>query len=893
MTFFPQISRWLPVAILGGGFLCIGPASVESSPAGSTKVRFREDVETVYVLTPDSRNSAGWTEATLLDDPGTRVELGSRVVLRLDPTVGLEETLRGCELTLARTVAPDLFILQAPDSTAAIQAAEDLSFAPGVTWCRPVLRRPWERQAQYAPTPNDPYYPSQWNLDNRGADRNLAGPDLNIRAAWGITRGEGVTVAVGDDGVQSAHPDLVTRRRGELDYNFFRGLPDGDPASGAANHGTAVAGLLCAAGNNREGISGVAPASRFASWVLFGTSAFGFDNIASDEAMMDMFQYASNQVAVQNHSWQIPSLAQVPMEPLTDRGISNAVTHGRDGLGVVIVRAAGNQRGDLANANDDGFAADPRVITVAAIRKDGRVCSYSNPGANILVGAPSGDLNPPDGEGPGTPDLLTSDRTGADGVADGSNGDPNYSGLSGTSASSPQIAGVVALILSANPRLTFRDVQQILIQSARQTDPADPNIRTNGAGYRVSDNVGFGMPDAGVAVRLATRWTSRAQPLRVEAISNVRRTIPDNALRTGVANATAPVALRSIACLPSLGVHPDAPTGNRPLVFVDQATGPISQNLSGKGALIRRGGALFSEKIEWAAEAGAEFAIVFNSMGTTELETMWGTKFSRIPAVFIGRNDGEALRAYLSSNPNAVGRILLNPASYSLSITNTLICTHVGVRLQTTHPRRSDVRVTLVSPMGTRSVLQSINTHAAPGPVDWTYWSTQHFYESSAGTWLVEVSDERATTFEDSNGGTRPATGSVTQVRLIVEGTPIKDVDRDGLDDDWERVSFGRLSQGPQEDPDADGYSNAREQALGTIPTVSNASLRLERSELEPGYWRFTWPSKDGVSYRFRSGTAVSTALVPRTTLRGNFPETEYIVPMPPDPEAFFQVEAK
>ena len=854
-------------------------------------MRFRETVETVYVLSPASESPSEWTAATLLNDPDTRVELGSRIVLRLEPGLPLETFLRGRPLNLARTLAPGLYILQAADSATAIHEAEDLSSMSGVEGCRPVLRRAWEPQGGYVPAPKDPYFPVQWNLDNRGTDRNRAGPDLNLRAAWGITRGAGVIVAIGDDGIQTSHPDLVDRRQGNLDFNYYRGVPDGEPVSLAANHGTAVAGLLCATGNNHEGISGVAPESRFTSWVLFGTSAFGFNNIASDEAMMDMFQHASNQVAVQNHSWQIPSLAQVSMEPLTEIGISNAVTLGRDGLGVVIVRAAGNHRGDLANANDDGYAADPRVIAVAAIRRDGRVCSYSNPGANILVGAPSGDLYPPEGEGPATPDLLTSDRTGADGVENGSNGDPNYSGLSGTSASSPQIAGLAALILSANPLLTFRDVQHILIQSARQTDPNDPSIRTNGAGYRVSDNVGFGMPDAGVAVRLAKHWTSLPHPLRVEVTSNSRKVIPDNSLRTGVANATAPAALRSIVCLPSLGVHPDVPTGNRPLVFLGQATAPISQNLSGKAALIERGGTLFSEKIERAAAAGAEFAIVFNNEGTTELETMWGTKFSRIPAVFIGRNDGEALRNYLTLNPTAVGRIQLTPVSYALNVTNTLFCTHVGVQLQTTHPRRSDVRVTLVSPMGTRSVLQSINSNAAPGPVDWTYWSTQHFYESSAGTWQVEVSDERGTTYEDSDGAVRPATGAVTRVRLIVEGIPIKDFDHDGLDDDWERVSFGRLSQGPRGDPDGDGYTNAREQILRTIPTVSNASLRLERSDLEPGYWRFSWPSKDGANYLFRSGTTVSTGLTPRVTLRGSFPYTEYVVPAPTNPVAFFEVD--
>ncbi|MBL9174906.1 MAG: S8 family serine peptidase [Verrucomicrobiales bacterium] len=888
MTLTPRLPRFLPVVILGAGLLSSVPAA---DPDGTRRVQFLEGVKTEYLLAPSPRESAAWTGAVRASAPESTVELGSRVVLRLDPALALETLLRGRELTLARTVAPGLHILQALDSSVAIREAEELSSVPGVTWCRPVLRRPWEAQGGYAPAPDDPYFPVQWNLDNRSTDRNRAGPDLNIRAAWEITRGEGITVAIGDDGVQSAHPDLADRRRGDLDFNFYRGLPGGDPASAAANHGTEVAGLLCATEDNREGIAGVAPDSRFTSWVLFGTSAFGFDNIASDEAMMDMFQYASNQVAVQNHSWQIPSLAQVPLEPLADLGISNAVTFGRDGLGVVIVRAAGNYRGDLANANDDGFAADPRVIAVAAIRRDGRVASYSDPGANILLGAPSGDPTPPEGEGPATADLRTSDRTGPDGTEDGSTGDPDYTGLSGTSASSPQIAGVAALILSANPALGFRDVQHILIQSARPTDLADPAAKTNGAGFVVSDNVGFGMPDAGVAVDLAKRWTPRDPPVRVEWISNSAKDIPDNALRTGVANATAPAFLRSIACLPSLGVHPDEPTGNLPLEYVDQATAPITRNLSGKGALIRRGGSLFGEKIERAAAAGAAFAIVFNNTGTTELETMWGTKFSRIPAVFIGRTDGEALQRYLTVNPAAVGRIRLTPATYSLNVTNTLICTHVGVRLQTTHPRRSDVRVTLVSPMGTRSVLQSINMHAAPGPVDWTYWSTQHFYESSAGTWQLEVSDERSTTLEDPSGVIRPATGSVTQVRLIIEGIPIKDFDRDGLDDDWERASFGRLSQDPLGDPDEDGYSNAREQILRTIPTVSNAAFRLERSDLEPGYWRFTWPSREGIPYRFRSGPGLSTPLSQRTTRRGTFPYSEYVVPSSSDSAAFFRVE--
>ena len=71
------------------------------------------------------------------------------------------------------------------------------------------------------------------------------------------------------------------------------------------------------------------------------------------------------------------------------------------------------------------------------------------------------------------------------------------------------IAGIVALLLEANPNLTYRDVQQVLIHASRQYDIDDPFLSANAAGYRFSINTGFGTPDAGEAVRLAKRWAKR------------------------------------------------------------------------------------------------------------------------------------------------------------------------------------------------------------------------------------------------------------------------------------------------------------------------------------------------------------------------------------------------
>src|SRR5206468_9160680 len=134
-------------------------------------------------------------------------------------------------------------------------------------------------------------------------------------------------------------------------------------------------------------------------------------------------------------------------------------------------------------------------------------------------------------------------------------------GFSGTSASAPQISGLAALILSANPALTYRDVQQILILSARHFDLTDPDLKTNGAGFRVSHNVGFGVPDAGQAVALARSWTNRPPLASVTFTASNVQPIPDDGWRVLVTNADpqnpVPSNLASISATPGSGPHAD------------------------------------------------------------------------------------------------------------------------------------------------------------------------------------------------------------------------------------------------------------------------------------------------------------------------------------------------
>lgn len=97
--------------------------------------------------------------------------------------------------------------------------------------------------------------------------------------------------------------------------------------------------------------------------------------------------------------------------------------------------------------------------------------------------------------------------------------------------------------------------------------------------------------------------------------------------------------------------------------------------------------------------ATAEGSIIFNNTGTTAIQSMGVTTYVPIPAVSVGQTDGTALRDFIAAHPETTARLRLTPAVYPFTVTDTLVCEHVGVRLKTTHTSRSDVRVTLVSPI--------------------------------------------------------------------------------------------------------------------------------------------------------------------------------------------------
>ena len=703
-------------------------------------------------------------------------------------------------------------------------------------------------------------------------------------------------IAVADGGVELTHPELANRAAGSPHFNFATQTADGTPPLDNAYwaHGTECAGLALAEANNLIGMAGVAPKARLASWVIFGTNSDpDLLPVVSDEQLMDMYQYQSSVVSVQNHSWGHSGLTQQSPTLLEQIGLSNAFTLGRAGLGTIMVRSGGNNRVNGGNADDDGYLSDPRVIVAGAVRIDGRAASFSSPGGCLLVAAPSGDpvFNTNDFG------LFSTDLLGTNGANFYNFFPPNqdlndyvfdsFGGFVGTSAAAPQVAGNRGLAARGEhqPHQPRRAANPAAVLG--HFDFADPDLVTNGAGFRVSHNVGFGVPDAGAAVNLARRWTNRPPRIVITFTAANPAAIPDDGLRVLVTGTNVPANLASLDTAPSTGPHADAPTASLPLVDVGQATNAIAINLTNKGALIQRGAVPFAEAITYAAQAGAAFAVVYNNAtgfgecgGGDMLCAMGATDFVPIPAVFIGQTDGENLAALIQTNQSVLAQIHLASTNYVFNVTNTLICEQVGVRLQTDHPRRGDVRVTLVSPMGTRSVLQAYNTDLSPGPVDWTYYSTHHFFESSAGNWTLYVSDEAA-----------GATGTVQSASLIIYGVPIKDTDHDGLDDDWEIAHFGTLAYGPKDDPDHDGYNNAFEQILGTNPFAADIPFVLDLSLWNQSLARLSWPGSPDYIYQVWGG-ARSSALTLHTNLPGRFPETEWFTPYATSTNQFFQVRA-
>ena len=447
----------------------------------------------------------------------TRRVLTHEVVVRLaknaDPTVIADDVQASAFVTpeYARGYA----VFQAEDALgAAFELAERLRAHPDVLSADPLLAR--LRFKRYIP--NDPLFSDQWHLRNTGQGGGTVGIDIRVTNVWAQGYlGDGLIIGIVDDGVQYTHPDLSPNYEPAYSRNWNGapgGLYDPAPTTGGSwpdDHGTPCAGLTSARGNNNEGVSGVAPLSQFSGLRLIAGAV-------GDSEEAESVTYSNQHLYVKSNSWGPSDNGQTMEAPgsLTRAALSNSTVTGRGGLGTIHVWAGGNGLDNNDNANNDGYANSIYTISIAAVGNDGQQAWYSEPGAcHIVTGPSSGN-----GHGIYSTSLMGQGNTG---------GGDYTSSFGGTSASCPIAAGVVALILEANPNLGWRDVQEILIATARQINPGDSDWTTNAGGFTFNHKFGSGLIDANAAVAAAQSWVNLGPQVIVSSNkTSLGLSIPDN-----------------------------------------------------------------------------------------------------------------------------------------------------------------------------------------------------------------------------------------------------------------------------------------------------------------------------------------------------------------------------
>lgn len=359
----------------------------------------------------------------------------------------------------------------------------------------------------------DPLAASQWHL-------KLVG---DIGAVWKDYSGAGVWVGVFDTGIDYRHVDLRSNYDDVFHFTYDGTIYDPAPVilrgEDAESHATAVAGIIAAAHNTVGGV-GVAWGAKLAGVRMLGDESL-WDDLDRWKAVLDHM----TDFDVVNDSWvRLPRPYSDLRNPLLGEewvlaemdALETAAAEGRGGLGTIVLQAAGNYG---SNANEDMMTATRHTITVAATDSKGAVTDYSNFGTSVLIAAPAAS--------------VTTDLSGANGAntAAGSRGD-YMSDFGGTSAATPVVSGIVALMLDAEADLGWRDVREILASSASMTGSAvggaddyevslprfqqmlvaDGDASTqsgdswNDGGRFYSGDYGFGRANAFGAVRLAEVW---------------------------------------------------------------------------------------------------------------------------------------------------------------------------------------------------------------------------------------------------------------------------------------------------------------------------------------------------------------------------------------------------
>lgn len=298
--------------------------------------------------------------------------------------------------------------------------------------------------------PSDELVDEQWALRNVRQNGGTLGVDIGAEEAWDFTGSHGssdIIVAVTDTGTDVSHPDLIKNLWSGKGWNFADNNSD---VSDHVGHGTHVAGIIGAVGNNGIGVCGV----NWKTSIMTCRIVYDSGMFTTSARIAQAFEYAyMNGAKVNNNSWGGPEYSSL---------LDAAIAKGEE-YDMLFVCAAGNEALDLdvTVTYPAAFAAThDNMIIVGAADSDGNIAEFSNYSPKLVhIAAPGVDI------------LSTyyTDRTGS-----------TYESLDGTSMASPYVSGAAAFLWSIAPNASYKVIKDAILNGVRKDEGLAEFVRTSG-----------------------------------------------------------------------------------------------------------------------------------------------------------------------------------------------------------------------------------------------------------------------------------------------------------------------------------------------------------------------------------------------------------------------------
>ncbi|XP_071564002.1 neuroendocrine convertase 1 [Temnothorax nylanderi] len=337
---------------------------------------------------------------------------------------------------------------------------------------------------------NDELWDQEWYLQDTRTNKALPKLDLNVLPLYrlGIT-GRGVKIAVLDDGLEYTHDDLRNNYDAAISYDINEGDDDPFPrydVSGMNGHGTRCAGEIAMEANNQKCGVGVA----------FEASVGGIkllDGLVNDRVEGEALGFKSGLIDIYTASWGPADDGKSLEAPgrLAIEALERGVTEGRKGKGNIYVWASGNGGSKSDDCGCDGYVGSIYTVAVGSASQTGRFPWYGERcPATLATTYSSGAYHD---QMIATTDLRNTCTTRH----------------TGTSASAPLAAGILALALQVNEDLTWRDIQHLIAWSSEYSPLREnPGWFKNAAGFWFNSRFGFGLMNAYALVTTSYNWTT-------------------------------------------------------------------------------------------------------------------------------------------------------------------------------------------------------------------------------------------------------------------------------------------------------------------------------------------------------------------------------------------------